>query len=182
MRCTSESLSEDIRQNPYFDLPALVEQQVQWLDSLNPSVVMQASIEGKKEAETLQKDSAGWAETLALFQQSDINQPVLQGRYEATDSTLADRNLRLRTYRSQQAEQAEIPYLKVYYRDTLANVYRIETAFQEDNLLYSTYRRMWMNFTSYRGQPRLTSFETIGKQKMILRDSVTYVARGEVQL
>ena len=177
--CIQEPLSEEDRETPYFDLPTLVKQQVQWLDSLNPPVVIRASISGEEETETLQKDSAAWAETLALFRRSNINQPVLQGQYETTDSVLVEQNLQLRTYRS---DQAEIPYLKVYYRDTISNVSRIETAFQEDNLLYSTYREMWMTFSPYQGQPRLTAFATTGKQKMMLRDSVTYVAHGEVQL
>lgn len=177
--CAPEA--EELSETPYFDLPTLVRQQVQWLDSLNPPVVLQATIGDRVETETMQKDSARWAETLALFRQSDINQPVLQGQYEASDSVLQDQNLRLKAYRSRQADRAEIPYLRVYYRDTITDVRRIETAFQEDNLLYSTYRKMWMNFTPYRGQPRVTTFETVGKQKMILRDSVIYTVQGEVQ-
>ena len=172
---------DELQQTPYFDVPSLVRQQVYWLDSLNPPVTLQARIGTQTEAETVRKDSAAWAETLQLFQQANINRPVLQGAYEESDSLLADQNLRLRTYRYQQSDAAEIPYLKVYYRDSLSNVYRIETAFQEDNILYSTHRNMRMTFAQYREGPRLTAFETIGKQKMMFRDSVTYVTRGEVQ-
>ena len=181
-RCTLDSqIVDELRQKPYFDLPGLVQQQLYYLDSLNPPVVLQARIGTQTETETTRKDSAAWAETLQLFQQTNINRPVLQGAYEESDSIIPNQNLRIKTYRYKQTPSGEIPYLKVYYRDSLTNVYRIETAFQEDNVLYSTHRNMWMTFTPYQGKPRLTAFETVGKQKMMLRDSVTYVARGEVQ-
>ncbi len=105
---------------------------------------------------------------------------MLQGAYEETDSVTQD-SLRVRTYRAKRASTAEIPYLRVFYRDSLANVYRIETMFQEDNVLYSTSRKMWMTFAQRQGRPRIIAFETQGKQKMMLRDSVTYSARGELQ-
>ncbi len=168
--------ANDTQSNAYFDVPTLVQQQTAWLDSVNPKVILTATIGEQTEVDTLNKDSAAWAETLALFRQANINQPVLRGQYEVTDS-VTKQGLRLTTYR---ASEAEIPYLKVYYQDTITRVHRIETAFQEDNLLYSTDRRMRMDFRQNGEQTYLQSFETVGRQKMILRDSVRYVARGEV--
>lgn len=178
--CIPQSPVDELGQQPYFDVPTLVNQQLQWLDSLNPPVALQASISGQTQTQTIQKDSTAWAEAFDLFRQADINQPVLQGSYEETDRATQD-SLRVRTYRSKRARRAEIPYLRVFYQDSLANVYRIETMFQEDNVLYSTSRKMWMTFDLRQGKPRVTAFETQGKQKMILRDSVTYFARGELQ-
>ena len=178
--CAQESAVEtELRQKPYFDLPALVQLQIDRLDSLNPIVVVQAKIGSEIERQTGHKDSAAWVETLQLFKQMNINRPVLQGEYEESDSTLDD--LRVKTYRYKRSGDAEIPYLRVYYRDSLANVYRIETAFQEDNVLYSTRRDMWMTFVPRQGRPLITAFKTTGRQKMMLRDSVTYVAQGELQ-
>ncbi|MGB3779692.1 MAG: hypothetical protein WA960_15125 [Tunicatimonas sp.] len=178
--CTPQSPVSELGKKPYFDVPSLVQQQLQWLDSLNPPVTLRASISGETQTQTLRKDSTAWAETFDLFRQADINQPVLQGAYEETDSVTQD-SLRVRTYRAKRASTAEIPYLRVFYRDSLANVYRIETMFQEDNVLYSTSRKMWMTFAQRQGRPRIIAFETQGKQKMMLRDSVTYSARGELQ-
>ncbi len=178
--CTPQSPVNELGKKPYFDMPSLVEQQLQWLDSLNPPVTLRASISGETQTQTMRKDSTAWADAFDLFRRADINQPVLQGAYEETDSAVQD-SLRVRIYRAKHTQQAEIPYLRVFYRDSLANVYRIETMFQEDNVLYSTSRKMWMTFSPQKGKPRVTSFETVGKQKMILRDSVTYAARGELQ-
>lgn len=177
--CTPQSPMSDLGKKPYFDVPTLVQQQLQWLDSLNPPVTLRANIDGQTQTETMRKDSSAWAEAFDLFRQADINQPVLQGAYEETDSVTQD-SLHVRTYRAKQARTAEIPYLRVFYRDSLANVQRIETMFQEDNLLYSTSRKMWMTFAPRQGKPRVTAFETQGKQKMMLRDSVTYSVRGEL--
>lgn len=169
-------------EEPYFDVPGLIEQQLYWLDLLNPSVVLNTQVGTHTETATMKKDSTAWAETLQLFQKSDINRPVLRGVYEETDSLVAGQEtLRVKTYRATKSNQAETPFLKIYYYDSLTNVHRIETAFREDNVLYSTHRTMWMTFSPYQGQPRLEAFETTGKQKMMLRDSVIYVARGTVQ-
>ena len=177
--CAPQSPLNELGQKPYFDVPSLVHQQLQWLDSINPPVTMRATIDEQTQTQTVRKDSAAWAEAFDLFRQADINKPVLQGAYEETDSATQD-SLRVRTYRAKQARTAEIPYLRVFYRDSLANVYRIETAFREDNVLYSTTRQLWMTFAPRQGKPRVTAFETRGKQKMMLRDSVTYSARGEL--
>jgi hypothetical protein len=178
--CSPPSAVDELDEQPYFDVPTLVQQQLQWLDSLNPPVTLRASIGGQAETQTIRKDSTAWAEAFDLFRQADINRPVLQGEYEETDRATQD-SLRVRTYRAKQGAEAEIPYLRVFYRDSLTNVYRIETMFQEDNVLYSTSRKMWMTFAPQQGKPRVTAFETRGKQKMMLRDSVTYFARGELQ-
>ncbi len=181
--CTQNaSVATDSAKKLYFDMPTLVRQQIYWLDSLNPPVTLRTRIGTRTETETMRKDSAAWTETLQLFQKSDINRPVLQGSYEEVDSTVAEQEgRRVRIYRAKNANQAEIPFLKVYYQDSLDNVYRVETVFQEDNVLYSTHRKMWMTFSPYQGRPRVEAFETTGKQKMMLRDSVTYAARGELR-
>ncbi|MGB3586579.1 MAG: hypothetical protein WBA23_08575 [Tunicatimonas sp.] len=169
----TNQVSEELNQEPYYDLTGLVERQLAHLNSLRPSVEIMATINGQQEVETMQKDSADWVETLKLFSEASINRPVLQGSYQVKDST--DQNgLNIRIYRAQQPADVEIPYLAVYYQDTLQNVRKIETVFLEKNALYRTERRMEMQLSSSEQGPLLTKYQSSGTQKMIFRDSVHY--------
>lgn len=161
-------------EDPYFSVQALMERQITLLDSLNPMVRITGALQQKDEAIQVRKDRAAWAASLKLFTDADINQPVLQGQYTVKDTFDAQHNLSLRLYEAKRGADTSIPYLKVYYQDTLTQVKRIETIFREDNLLYDTQRKMSADFEMVQGQPRLMQYETIGEQKMLLQDSVHY--------
>ncbi|GEM_PF-1469597 len=170
----TNQVSEELNQEPYFDLTGLVERQLAHLDSLRPSVEITATINDQQEVEAMQKDSTDWVETLKLFSEASINRPVLQGRYQVKDSTDQANGWNIRIYRAQQPADVEIPYLAVYYQDTLQNVRKIETVFLEKNVLYRTERRMEMQLSPTELGPLLTKYQSSGTQKMIFRDSVHY--------
>lgn len=170
----TEEVSENLDEDPYFDVPTLVQRQLIYLDSLSPSVKIEAIIDDQEEVEVIQKDSAAWAETLELFSDANINRPVLQGSYTVKDSVDQQRGWKVRIYRAKQPQKAEIPYLAVYYQDSLDDVRQIEAAFHEENVLYSTKRQMAMQLESTPSGPLLISYQSTGSQKMIFRDSVTY--------
>ena len=173
--CVKEApLDSSSEANPYFDLKGLIDRQIYLLDSINPEVNMNAVISGEKESQTLRKDSADWAETLKLYAEADLNKPVLRGQYTVTDSSLQDSDLRLKIYQAKSGAEAEIPYMKVFYQDSLSEVRRVETYFLEENLLYSTQRNMSLEFDKKDGGVLLSAYSTTGKQKMIFRDSILY--------
>ena len=173
--CTDDSqLSSTPSNMPYFDLKGLLEQQVDMLDSLDPEVQIEALIGNEHDEEVMQKDSADWAETLALYVEADLNKPVLRDQYLIRDSLLTGTGKRLKIYQAKQPQEVDIPYMKIYYEEDLSQVRRVETLFRENNPLYSTQRQMELRFANEGGTLRLLSFGVTGKQKMILRDSILY--------
>lgn len=174
-------VSNELGEDPYFDLPNLVQQQLAQIDSLQPLVEIVAEIGGEQEAETLKKDSADWAETLKIFSTVNINRPVLQGSYSVKDSSDQQRGWQAKVYRAKQPEKIEIPYLIVYYEDSLENVRRIETEFREQNMLYRTRRQLAMQLQPAETGPRLVSYQSNGSQKMIFRDQVDYFLEARLQ-
>src|SRR5699024_10152560 len=56
----------------YYDLVALLDQQMILLDTLEPSMEKITVIDGNREATTVQLDSAGWAKELEIFYGADI--------------------------------------------------------------------------------------------------------------
>lgn len=181
--CQSEESDVEsmLEATPYFDLKGVINQQITLLDKLNPQVEITASIGENTETETMQKDSTAWAEALQLYADADINKPVLRGQYIVTDSTLDGQDLQAKIYRARNEKEAEIPYMKVIYKDSTANPRYVETLFREENPLYSTYRSMSLHFEQLEGTLRLTEYESQGRQKMIFKDSVIYSTRGLLQ-
>jgi len=179
--CVDESqVDVPLEGTPYFDLKGLVEEQILLLDSLNPEVEMLATISGKEDELTLRKDSAGWAETLKLYVEADLNKPVLQDQYVVIDSVIQKSNMSLKLYQARQPDDVDIPFMKVYYQGTLSSVRRIEAFFREENPLYSTQRSMNLRFKEQDGQVLLAEYSTSGKQKMIFRDSILYQNTGRI--
>ncbi|MEQ9439685.1 MAG: hypothetical protein RIG62_11585 [Cyclobacteriaceae bacterium] len=174
-------VSEGLDQEPYFDMPSLVQQQLLRLDSLHPSVEIIARIGDREETEQVKKDSSEWAETLQLFSDANINRPVLQGSYLVLDSTDQQHGWKVRMYRAKQPQEVEIPYLTVYYQDSLLDVRRIETKFHEENLLYNTSRQLEMQFKPSASGPQLVGYRSEGRQKMVLQDSVHYLLEATLQ-
>lgn len=171
---------DKLDQEPYFSVQDLMEQQIALLDSLNPTVKITGALKGQHETIDTHKDSSAWRASLKLFTDADINQPVLQGQYTVKDTFDSQYDLPLKLYEAKKGANTSIPYLKVYYQDSLANVKRIETVFKEENILYDTQRKMSADFDMVQGKPRLMQYETIGKQKMILQDSVLYHMQAEI--
>lgn len=174
-------IETQLQATPYFDLKGVIEEQIALLDQLNPEVEITARIGNESETQSLQKDSSDWAEALKLYSDADLNKPVLRGQYVVQDSVLQDQNLRAKIYHARDKENVEIPYMKVVYKDTTANLHSVEAVFREENPLYSTYRNMVLYFENTDGNLRLVQYETQGRQKMIFRDSVVYATTGQLK-
>ncbi len=171
--CQQKDVVSELQQEPYFDLKGLINRQIAMLDRVDPPVEISAQIAGEDETQTTRKDSAGWQASLKLLTEVDINKPVLQGSYLVKDSMDRERDLQVKWYVAKRAD-AEIPYLKVFYQDSLPAVRRIEAAFRESNLLYTTQRKMSATFDAFEGSPRLTQYQAEGTQKVIFKDSIFY--------
>ncbi len=178
--CQQSEVVSQLRNEPYFDLKGLLDRQIDILDSLDPSVEINALIGKEKESITTHKDSSAWRTSLKLFMDADINQPVLQGRYAVKDSFDQQRGLKVKVYEGLQQDGLDIPYLKVYYKDSLADVRYIETMFQEENLLYTTQRFMSATFDPFNRLPRITHYKILGKQKMLFKDSIQYEMNAQI--
>lgn len=179
--CQQGKVVNQLQDEPYFDLKGLMNQQIAILDSLNPSVEIKAEIRDRAETITTHKDSSAWRAALKLFSDADINQPVLQGSYIVKDSFDNQKGLKLKFYEAKKSANTNIPYLGVYYQDSIANVKRIETIFQENNMLYSTQRKMSVTFDNFDGELRIMQYKATGKQKMLFKDSVFYDMQAKIE-
>jgi len=162
----------------YYDLRGLLLDQLELLDSVNPQLVKTAEIEDKTEKEVFTPDSAGWANELDAFFQTDINKPVLRDMYLIKDTV--DGNLQQRIYRHLESDAAGVRYLKVSYREKLNEVRKIQALYVEKNALYESSRLLQLQFEENASELRLKGYGVDGFQKMILKDTVYYQLQAEV--
>lgn len=173
------SCSTDNRttQEDYFDLHRFLEEQVNRLAPLNPTIQRTTAIGGKQETKTLQLSAAKWEKELIMFSNANINKPSLKGLYEV-DSTLSD-TYKVVSYQTKDNAKTGVRYMKVYYKQE--EVAKVEVLFQEKAIIYYAKRKLWMTFEKNgEGPPLLSTYAIDGHQKIIFQDPVDYRVEARV--
>lgn len=163
---------------PYFDFDSLINAQhaalLQQPVTLSKTVVL----DGKQDQFSFSVDSASLAHELDVFRQLDIiNKPLYAKTYHITDGEKdTHSNLMMRKYVAR--NPAPIPGVTFYYQDRFDQLRKIESEYNENNTLYSTHRKLVLEFDNSSGKFLLTRYRLTGSQKMILSDSVLYTIEG----
>lgn len=163
---------------PYFDFDSLINAQhaalLQQPVALSKTVVL----DGKQDQSSFPLDSARLAHELDVFRQLDlINKPLYAKAYQISDGEKDRRsNLTIRKYTAR--NPAPIPGVTFYYQDRFDQLRKIESDYNENNTLYSTHRKLVLEFDNSSGKFLLTRYRLTGSQKMVLSDSVQYTIEG----
>ncbi|MEQ8304370.1 MAG: hypothetical protein RIB47_13325 [Cyclobacteriaceae bacterium] len=158
----------------YFDIDSLINSQISMLSAARKSVQKYAKINLQGDSTLVTPDSAGWENELATFRHLDIiNKPIYKDAYTFSESKDPNSNLTVHTYRANR--NIPIQELRIYYLNTLNNLKRLEAITSERNALFSTDRKMKIEFDGI-----LTLYELSGIQKMILSDTVRFSIKSKV--
>lgn len=162
----------------YLDIDSLLHAQSTVLLAEKYAVRKTAILDGRKEDSSFQPDSTRLANELDVFRQIDvINKPLYRTSYKITDGEKDTRsNLLIRTYEATGA--SPVPFVKVYYHQTLPHIKKIESVYREQNTLYAAERFLTLEFDDAGGMALLTSYSLRGTQKMVLGDSVHFSVNG----
>ena len=162
----------------YFD--SLVLAQVKYLSAANPKITKIARMDGKEDQATFVPDSAIWKNELDVFLQLALfERPAYRDTYHMTDGLHDEKsNLLIRRY----VTDRDIPIaeLKFYYYKEMKNLKKIEAVYRQANALYSTTRRLVLEFEENRGKPVLNAYAIDGSQKMILSDSMKFSVQAKI--
>jgi hypothetical protein len=172
--CNTTSESADL----FFD--SLVEAQVKQLSSSEAVLTITAELNEKKDQATFTPDKAHWKNELDVFRQlSSFQKPAYQLDYEIKDGINDPHsNLLIRSYRSQ--KEIPVPELRFYYYKNFRQLKKIEAVYQEKNVLFSTIRKLLLEFDSVSGHFEISSYRVEGTQKMIGSDSVHYLIQSRI--
>lgn len=156
----------------YFDLKGLLEEQVNLLDSLEPTVNKTTYIDGREENQSLHFDSSAWAREMEIFYEVDINDPILRDAYQLIEESIGD-SLMVESYTSKD-KSAEIEFLKIFYPPEKDAPLYITAVFSEKNALYDSKRSLKLIFEKQQGLNVLKGYSIEGVQKMLLKDTIRY--------
>lgn len=175
--CQSDRQQVDLK---YFDSKSFLDNQAGVLALENRDLSKRLSIDGKEEIMTLQssKDTAFWEDEFRLFQDLDINKPVLRDAYTITKGSTGDRGSYLQ-YELKDPNQFGVQQLKVEF-DSLDGIITWEAQAHEKNVLYSTRRWARMELVRTAEGNLLKNYQVNGYHKLVLKDTVYYEVSGEI--
>lgn len=170
---------------PYFDFDSLVSKQIKLIGLSNDSIKKIAVMDGKTDVSVFAVDTTVIKNELEVFRQLDvINKPLFKNAYQlAIDEKDNKSNLRVRTYRLKNSARVKsaVPYVRFFFLNDFQQLKKIESLFEESNSLYTTHRKLMMEFEGAGKEARLKNYSVSGFQKMILNDSVKFSIEGSVK-
>lgn len=166
----------------YFDTDSLMHAQKDLLLEKKATIDKWATLEGNTSRGTVVPDSAkAWENEFQIFEKININKPGLKGVYTIREYDDDRSNLKIREY-STKKKNVDVPFLRLYYLDTPANLRKIEAQYRENNPVYKSKRHLEMIFDDFTGVALLHKYIITGTQKMVLKDSVKFEIKAEVKL
>lgn len=162
----------------YFDFDSLITAQEGAVVKKKLRLSKVVLLDGKQDQSASPVDSAGIAQELDVFRQLDlINKPLYRNAYQVSDGVEdSHSNLTLRKYTT--TRQSPIPWVTFYYQGDFHDLKKIESLYRENNTLYSTERRLLLEFDSSSGALLLSRYQLVGFQKMVLNDTVYFSVEG----
>ncbi|MCU0369030.1 MAG: hypothetical protein MUF39_09400 [Cyclobacteriaceae bacterium] len=166
-------------EKPYIDFDSLVNQQVSLLLNEKISIQKHAELNGKIDDTTFTPDSLHLANELEIFRQLDvINKPIHRTSYTITDGEKDIKsNLLIYSYTFNPKgpqDRSAVSFIRFYYMSSPLNPKRIEAVYREENTLYVTERKLFMEFDDITGKNLLSKYKMEGMQKLILNDSTHF--------
>jgi len=175
--CNCENLKYD---KPYFDFDSLVRTQVHKIGLAKATLIKKTFLNWKKDSTIFAPDTTHWKHELDAFQQLDvINKPLFKGTYQLKEQEDEHSNLLVRFLTTKM--KSPVPEVKFFYQYGYKKLKRIESVFNESNVLYSTSRKLTLEFEEQQGVAMVSSYHVQGFQKMILSDSVKFSIEGKLQ-
>lgn len=175
--CHRENLTYD---KPYVDFDSLVRTQVLKLSGIKAIVRKKTSLNGKRDSTVFTPDSTQWKHELDAFQQLDvINKPLYKGNYQQSYRDDQHSNLIVHSYLAK--VKSPVPEVKFFYRPNSKKIERIEAFFADGNWIYTTSRKMILEFEESHGMPVIAGYQVHGFQKMMGNDTVKFSIEGKLK-
>jgi hypothetical protein len=178
--CKQENLKYE---KPYFDIDSLVQSQIRWLARNKVSVLKRTSLDANRDSVTAVPDTSQWKHELDAFQQMDvINKPMYKLEYRVEENRDIHSNLMVRSYvKIKSKVKSPVTSLNIFYQDNFKKIRRIASSYEESNLMYSTSRKLILEFEDHQTDVVLVHYKVQGFQKMILSDPVNFSIEGTIK-
>lgn len=162
----------------YYDIEGLVDEQLQLLDSIGPSLLKTATINGLPEKTTFTPTDSIWRKELEIFRSADINKPRLLDSYLKTEAN--------------NEGGSSIIYISKFPKSTLADTIRITfvnnlpsqiyASLRSQNTLFKSSKKLKLEFSNVHNRQIITGYSVAGWQKMVSKDSTHFDIEGRINL
>lgn len=170
---------EAIQSEKNLDFRGMIDRQVDQLSRQQRHLTKSAGMDQNLSDSTYLPTRIAWARELEIFSELElINKPAYRNAYALQDSIDdPNSNLFIRQYVS---PGAPVPLIRLFYRDSVHHLKRLEAVMQETNLLYSTERMLTLEFDQEYKQSVLSRFSIHGFEKMAGGDTIRFNIRGQI--
>jgi hypothetical protein len=161
----------------YYDIDGLVDEQLLLLDSIGPSLLKTATINGFPEKIDFIPTDSTWSKELEIFRSADINKPRLLDSYLQTEAN--------------NEGDSSIVYISKFPKSTLADTIRITfvndlpskiyASLRSQNALFKTSKKLELEFSNIQGRHLLTDYSVAGWQKMMSKEPTQFEIAGHIQ-
>lgn len=177
--CVPENPENAKSDKLYYDIYGLIDEQIKLLDSISPSLYKKAVINGiKEESQFVPEDSAAWSKELQIFKSADINKSILGDSYIISESS--GLNARTITYSSKYPKSTLVDSILIQLAENNHLPLKFHAYLNSKNELYVSSKELEMHFVNKNGKHRLSSYTIEGSQKMISKDSTSYLIEAEI--
>lgn len=158
----------------YFDLEALVGEQIAVLSAEKPEVEKRLAFDGERD--TLFTREANWKDDLAFFFQAGINKPALNGVYSVTKpDSLTE------LYQLTKDGAFHVKTMNVSYSPGTGEVVGVKVNTVVEGLLFNTQRTLELKLNGEKGSNRLVSYDIRGEQQLRLGKKKNFEISGLVR-
>ncbi|HQQ82507.1 MAG TPA: hypothetical protein PK059_04910 [Cyclobacteriaceae bacterium] len=160
------------------DFRGMIDRQVDQLSSEQRHLTKVAVMDQNQSDSTFLPTRSIWARELEIFMELElVNKPAYKNAYALQDSIDdPSSNLYIRQYA---APGAPVPLIRLFYRDK-DHLKRLEATMLETNLLYSTERKLTLEFDEENKQAVLSQYSIAGFEKMAGSDTIRFNIQGQV--
>lgn len=163
--------------NKFFDINGLIDNQVNLLDSIGPFLLKKANINGVKEHNKIDtRSDFSWEKELSIFKSTDINKPVLNDSYEIITNT--DSSSKTVIYISKTPAATQADSLFIHFDILEKGPIKIHAFISSKNMLYESAKTLDLTFQKIDKHSLISSYRIKGWQKMISKDTTTFLIEG----
>lgn len=162
-----------------FSISELIDEQILQLQQEGDSVTKVAEVDGKQSGRRFLPTAESWGAELDIYRQLDlVNKTIYESEFHQA-GPLEDpkSNLQIQEFSS---ETAPLSLLLVYYQESVNRVRKIEGVLKESNPLYTSWKKLTLEFEETGGKASLTSYGIEGFQKVAFRDTVRFSIRVHI--
>jgi hypothetical protein len=168
---------EPVDVEAYYDVDSLLNAQYEILSTSGAKIRKYSTVNQHTDTTVITPDSAQWMSELNVFKKANINKPLLRGAYEVTRNTEDKGEIII--YNARKPEDVYVKWLKIY-KNSQMKLRKFEALVAEENPAYGSQRKLNVWFSIHNNQEVISKYEITGKQKMILKDTVSLDLVSEI--